>query len=265
MAGDSGAETTGVVRGRGAAEVVVFGRRAVLEALESEPARVGWVQVSRRQGGAFRKSLAAACRGAGIKLETVREEAIHARSGEPRHDQGVVAGVELGGLMEVEALIDSTRGQGARKPTPVVALDGITNSQNVGMIVRSVVASGMRGLLWPLSGTPWVNGLVVKASAATVYQCPIVRCTSLVQGLAELQGAGFRLVGLCGGRGTGLFELEPAHRAVYVIGGETTGISDDVMAMLDETVQIPMQGGVESLNAAVAASVLCFHVAGRGQ
>ncbi len=202
MTGETGAGARAASAGRGGSEVVVFGRRAVLEALEGGRAQVGWVQVSRQLGGPFRKSLAAACRGAGVRLETVRPEAIHARSGEPRHDQGVVAGVALGGLMEVEALIDSTRGRGAREPTPIVALDGITNSQNVGMIVRSVVASGMSGLVWPLVGTPWVNGLVVKASAADRVRVPDRPLRdSLVQGLAELRGAGFRLVGLCGGRG----------------------------------------------------------------
>jgi 23S rRNA (guanosine2251-2'-O)-methyltransferase len=247
--------------GRGSAEIVVFGRRAVLEALARSPAGVAWVQVSRRQAGPFKKALAAACRAAGVRLETATPEAIHARSGEPRHDQGVVAGVELARLMEIEALIASTTGAGARAPAPLVALDGITNSQNVGMIVRSVVASGMRGLLWPLVGMPWVNGLVVKASAATVYDCPIVRCESLVQGLATLRAAGFRVVGLQGDGATDLFDLEPAHRAVYVIGGETEGIGAEVAALLDESVRIPMRGGVESLNAAVAASLLCFQVA----
>jgi 23S rRNA (guanosine2251-2'-O)-methyltransferase len=243
---------------------VVFGRRAVLEALERAPQRVDWVQCARGAPAPFRKRLGAACRAAGAPLEWVRSEVVHARSGEPRHDQGVVAGVTLGGLMEVEALIAASRGEGARTPLSVVALDGITNPQNVGMIVRSVVASGMRGLLWPLTGTPWVSGLVVKASAATLYDCPIARCETLVQGIAELRAAGFRIVGLSGDGATTLFEMKPAHRAVYVIGGETVGLGDDVAALLDETVRIPMQGGVESLNAAVAASILCFHVARAG-
>jgi 23S rRNA (guanosine2251-2'-O)-methyltransferase len=261
MAGESRPGPRGGRIGRGSAEILVFGRRAVLEALARTPARVAWVQLSRRQGGPFRKELAGACRDAGVRLETVRPESIHARSGEPRHDQGVVAGVALAGPMEIEVMIASTTGAGAREPAPLIALDGITNPQNVGMIVRSVVASGMRGLLWPLVGMPWVNGLVVKASAATAYDCPIVRCDSLVQGLAELRGAGFRVVGLQGEGATDLFDMKPAHRAVYVIGGETEGISAEVAALLDESVRIPMRGGVESLNAAVAASLLCFRVA----
>jgi len=54
----------------------------------------------------------------------------------------------------------------------------------------------MDALLWPTVGSPWINGLVVKASAGTVLRCPILRCEESIHGLLALQGAGFDLVGL---------------------------------------------------------------------
>jgi 23S rRNA (guanosine2251-2'-O)-methyltransferase len=241
---------------------VVFGRRAVLEALRADTIRVDAVCVSRRVPTDWRRRLAEACRQRSAPLEIVRSDQVSALSGEPRHDQGVAARVQLQCLHEVESFIDGCKGRGARRPVRVLALDGITNSQNIGMIVRSAMAAGMHALLWPTVGSPWVNGLVVKSSASTIFRCPIVRCGSLIQGLCDLQAAGFVAVGLSGRAQSSLWHYAVPHRAVFVVGAETGGICDDVDAMLDEHVAIPMQAGVESLNVAVAASLVCFHAMG---
>jgi 23S rRNA (guanosine2251-2'-O)-methyltransferase len=111
-------------------------------------------------------------------------------------------------------------------------------------------------------GQPWVNGLVVRAAAGSIFECPIIRCESLTTGLVALQAAGFSCVGLDAGSGRSLFDTQPAHRAAYVLGSETTGISDEVRGLLDESVSIPMAGPLESLNVAVAAGLVCFHAAG---
>lgn len=232
----------------------------MLEALGAEGASVEEVRVARHSPADFRKRLKAACREAGVELATVEEAEVGALSREPRHDQGVVARVRLERLMEVESFVAGLTGRAARHPVRVLAFDGITNSQNVGMIVRSCVAAGLDAVLWPLIGTPWVNGLVVKASASTLYDCPIIRCESLIQGLAELRAAGFVCVGLDGAARDDLFGYAPPHRALFVVGSETEGIGQEVGELLDARVHIPMTGGVESLNVAVAASLLCFQV-----
>ena len=55
-----------------------------------------------------------------------------------------------------------------------------------------------------------------------------------------------------------LFEASLPGKAAFVLGSETAGVSDDVRALVDMWVSIPMRGGVESLNVASAAAVLCF-------
>ncbi len=248
-------------RGRGGSELIVFGRRAVHEALSTREVEVMSVHLSRKLPRDLRSEFVGLAREANAEVEMVSADAVSALTGEPRHDQGVAARIRLLRLMDVEGFVESRKGALARKPSRVLALDGITNSQNVGMIVRSAVATGMDAVLWPMAGTPWINGLVVKSSAGTVLRCPILRCDELIHGLLALQGAGFDLVGLDGEAAENLADLEPPHRAVYIVGSETAGLSPDVRTSLDRCVKIPMQGGVESLNVAVAASLVCFHVA----
>ena len=121
----------------------------------------------------------------------------------------------------------------------------------------SVPISAM-SVTWPTRGCPWINGLVVKASAATVFRCPIHVCDELVAGLWQLQGAGYRVYGLVADGEHDIFALEPARHGVFVVGSETQGLAPAVVETLDHTVRIPMRGEVESLNAAVAASLVCF-------
>ena len=250
---------------RGTSEIVVFGRHPVEAALRSGGARVDSVQCVRARAAAERDTLRRLCLERDVPYEEISRSAMDTLTGAPRHDQGVAARVHLERVMELEALIAGTKGRAARQPMRVLALDGVTNSQNVGMIVRSLVAAGFDGLLWPMKGQPWVNGLVVRAAAGAIFECPIVLCDTLAAGLSILQGAGFASFGLDAGASRSLFALETPHRAVFVLGSESQGLSPEVAAALDERLSIPMAGQVESLNVAVAAALVAYHARGLWQ
>jgi len=241
--------------------IVVHGRRAVVEALRSRAVEVEEVRVARGATAPLRREVAALCTQRGVRHSVGGVAAVRALSREPRHDQGVAARVHLCNLRNLESFVEERRGPAAREPTRLLALDGVTNSQNAGMIARSAAASALDALLWPRAGTPWLNGLVVKAAAAAVFEIPIVRCETTAEGLAALRAAGHSVIGLCTDEGRDLFATRAPHRAVYVVGSETDGLSDAVRTLLDEHVRIPISPRVESLNAAVSAALLCFHVA----
>jgi len=247
---------------RGEPEIVVFGRHPVQEAIDSPGALVRELKISKDRSAAERRTLRLAAEGAGIDFEEISRHAMTRYTGAERHDQGIAALVRLERVIEVEAFVGASKGRAARNPTRLLALDGVTNSQNVGMVVRSVVAAGLDGLLWPLVGQPWVNGLVVRGAAGAIFECPIVRCETLVAGLVTLQAAGFVCLGLDARADRSLFATAPAHRAAYVLGGESVGLSEDVSGLLDGRVFIPMAGRLDSLNVAVAAGLVCFHAGG---
>ena len=249
---------------RGHSELVVFGRRAVVEALaeSADDVEVCEVLVAKSAPGTFRGELAEACRKRGIEMRSGTPAQVSALSGEPRHDQGVAARIRLGRVMEIESFLERRKGAGARKPVRLLALDGVTNSQNIGMATRTLVGCELGGLIWPTQGSPWVNGLVIKASASAIYRCNVLRCETLAEGLIAAKRAGFDLVGLAHPGQENLFDYKVPHRAVFVVGSETKGLSEDVRPLLDRTLEIPIRGPVESLNVAVAASLACYKAAG---
>lgn len=247
---------------RGTSEIVVFGRHPVEAALRSAGVEIESVVGLRSRAIAEREVLRRLCLARRVPYEEISRPALDEITGASRHDQGVAARVRLLRVMELDALIAESRGRGARRPMRVLALDGITNSQNVGMIVRSAVAAGFDGLLWPMKGQPWINGLVVRAAAGAIFECPVVVCDALASGLSLLAGAGFASFGLEAGASRSLFALAPPHRAVFVLGSESAGLSPEVAAAIDERISIPMAAGVESLNVAVAAGLVCYHARG---
>ena len=247
---------------RGQTDILVFGRHPVLDALASPHVEVSQVRFAKGSPPQDRKALQAACRVADVPLEEVSREDLSRWTHAARHDQGVAARIRLLEVTEVDAFLAAATGRNARRPLRLLALDGVTNSQNVGMVVRSVVGAGLDGLVWPTVGQPWVNGLVVRAAVGSIFACPILRCETLVAGLAALQAGGFTLYGLDAGGEAELFDVDPAHRAVFVLGSEARGLSEDVAGLLDRRVSIPMVGPLESLNVAVAAGLVAYHAAG---
>jgi len=247
---------------RGESEITVFGRHPVWEALRSQSVEVREVKLVKGRLTADQRALRHETVSSGILFEEISREAMSRYTGASRHDQGIAARVRLTGVIEVEVFVEASKGRAARRPSRVIALDGVTNSQNVGMVVRSVVGAGLDGILWPMTGQPWVNGLVVRAAAGSIFECPIIRCESLSAGLAVLQAAGFSCIGLDAEAESSLFSTSPPHRAAFVLGSEAEGLSAAVRDLLDDTASIPMAGTLESLNVAVAAGLVCFHAAG---
>jgi len=247
---------------RGSTEIVFFGRHPVLDAFGSEGVEVLEVRVLRGLPGPERKRFRIACHEAGVEYSEATRDGLTGWTAAPRHDQGIAARIRLRKVFSLETLLSEATGRGARKPLRIVGLDGVTNSQNVGMVVRSVVGAGLDGLLWPMTGQPWVNGLVVRAAAGAIFECPILHCETLIDGVAALQGAGFEVLGLDANATRSLFDAPPAHRAAYLLGSESAGLSDEIREMLDAPISIPMAGPLESLNVAVAAGLVSFHAAG---
>jgi 23S rRNA (guanosine2251-2'-O)-methyltransferase len=108
-----------------------------------------------------------------------------------------------------------------------------------------------------------IDPLVVKASAGVAFRAPVLRAATPQDAAAMLRSAGYPLVGLAASASRTVFEAEFARRAAFVLGSETEGISEGVRKHVTDWVAIPMPGGVESLNVASAAAVLCFELVRR--
>ncbi|MGW5648524.1 23S rRNA (guanosine(2251)-2'-O)-methyltransferase RlmB [Saccharopolyspora sp. NPDC003752] len=149
-------------------------------------------------------------------------------------------------------------------PPLIVALDGVTDPRNLGAVIRSAAAFGAHGVIVPQRRSAGITAVAWRTSAGTAAKLPVAKAVNLTRTLKDLKEAGLMVIGLDADADVTSDELELATGPlVVVVGSEGRGLSRLVRETCDQTVSIPMAGGVESLNASVAAGVVLAEVARR--
>ena len=240
--------------------LTIYGRKPVLEALRDKavPFHKLHLAESNKPAGIIREILELA-EARGIPVAWHSKAALSRISKNSKQDQGVAADLQLQHYQMLEDFLRNSTEHAFR----LIALDGVTNPQNLGMIVRSVTAAGIDGLLLPAQGCAALSPLVIKASAGTLFKARIVRCGELAQALSELRHRGATICTLSSHAKSDLFSYRPQNATVFVLGNETDGVSSAVAAQADAALNIPMKNGVESLNVAVTAALVAFLAGGR--
>jgi tRNA G18 (ribose-2'-O)-methylase SpoU len=147
-------------------------------------------------------------------------------------------------------------------PALLVAVDGLTNAENLGVIVRNCAAFDVDAVLvGETSSSPYLRR-AVRNSMGTVFNLPIVHCARLVDSLHELKSKhGLRLVAAHPhAEQVALHQVSMTGNCCIVFGSEGEGISRAVLAVCDDLVKIPMPEGVDSLNVASASAVFLYEV-----
>ncbi len=135
-----------------------------------------------------------------------------------------------------------------------VVVDALADPGNLGTVLRSAEAAGADAVVLTPGTVDPFNPKVVRASAGALFHVPVVTATP-----ADVRAAGLRLIGTSSHRGVPHTELDWGGRVAIVAGSEAHGLPDD--ATVDEWVRIEHRGRAESLNVAMAVTVLCFEAA----
>jgi 23S rRNA (guanosine2251-2'-O)-methyltransferase len=159
--------------------------------------------------------------------------------------------------VNLQDILDRAAGQG--KPPFVLVLDALNDPQNFGTLLRTAEAVGVHGVVLPLARSVGVTPAVVNASSGASEHL-LVAQVNLSQAIDELRQADVWTVGL----DQSGEPYSPAHASrlqgglAVVVGSEGEGIRPLVRSKCDFLLQLPMQGRIESLNAAVAGSVALY-------
>jgi TrmH family RNA methyltransferase len=170
--------------------------------------------------------------------------------------QGVVALVERTDA----ALADLVSGA-TRTGRPLLVLESVADPGNVGTLVRTAEASGCAGVVLVGACADRFNPKTVRSTAGAIFRVPVAEVDDIDELAVHAAAAGITLVGAAGGAGEPPERCELRHSVAILVGSEAHGLSAAALQRCDRTVAIPMEGRVESLNAAVAGSVLAFEAA----
>jgi len=232
----------------------IYSRNAVYELLRARRREVFRILVAEgaQEKGRLEdiRRLARERRVAVEKVQRARLDKIH-----PSH-QGVAAEAAPYPYSDLVDILDHARQKG--EPPFILLLDSLNDPQNFGSLMRTAEAVGVHGVILPLAHSVEVTPAAVNASSGASEHLRVARW-NLAQALEVLREGGVWVVGL---DETGT-ELESGSRHLrgalgLVVGSEGTGIRPLVRSKCDILMRLPMHGQVESLNAAVAGSVVLY-------
>jgi TrmH family RNA methyltransferase len=142
----------------------------------------------------------------------------------------------------------------------VVCLD-VGDPGNLGTTLRAAAASGAQGVVVCDGAVDVYNPKTVRASAGAIFHVPVVARVPAIEALRRLGDLGYNRVGTVARGGQPYDQVDFTGLTAVVLGGESRGIPPEAAGELDVSVSIPMQPRSESLNVAMAGTVLCFEVA----
>lgn len=235
--------------------LTIYGRKPVLEALQDPTISFFRVHLadSNKSGGIIQQIIDTVTR-RDVELVYHDRLGLSRISKNKKQDQGVAADVVTKNFQSFENFIDG-KIQGNYS---VLALDRITNPQNLGMIIRSVCAGTLDGILLSRRGCAKIDPLVIKASAGTVFKATVLFCDDLSSALQRAKQRGAVVYGFTLDQSKAIQQVVFTRPNILILGNETDGLGQDTLRLCDHRVHIPMHNGVESLNVAVTAGILGF-------
>jgi 23S rRNA (guanosine2251-2'-O)-methyltransferase len=211
------------------------------------------ILVARGAHGALSELIALA-RQNGVLIHDVPREKLDALA---QNHQGVIALVAQFQYADVEQLlaVAQTRGE----PAFLLLLDSVQDPQNFGTLLRTAEAVGVHGVIIAERRAVGVTPAVTKASAGAVNHLKIARVTNLARTIDELKRAGVWVVGVENeARAQDFARADYRSATALVLGSEGEGMHRLVREKCDFLVRVPMWGKVESLNVAVAGSIVLY-------
>ena len=234
---------------------LIAGRNAVSEALRSQRSINKILLQEGAHGGSLGEIIALA-KQKGVPVETVKAEKLDKLAKGLRH-QGVAA---LAAPIAFRTLDDVFARAAEKNEEPfILLLDELQDPQNVGALIRSADAAGVHGVLMPRRRSCPLNAVVAKISAGAVEYVPVVQIGNIAHTIEELKQRRCWIVG-ADMDGVDFYAANMSGPIVLVIGAEGRGLGRLVKQKCDDVVSIPMNGGVNSLNASAAGAVLMYEV-----
>jgi len=231
--------------------MLIYGANPVLEAVRAHPSRVRFVSIAREHSGRMQKIVAEA-KEAGIEVRMLPMQQIDKLAGRGVHN-GVVAEVSEG----LFAVFHDTVTKEETKF--VLILDGITDPQNFGAILRVADGFAIDLVVLPEHESVGLTPTAVKASAGASEWVSLSYVTNLSRAIETLKENGY-WVYAAAADGDRADKIDFRGKVALVLGSEGKGVRKNVLEHCDRTVSIPMFGHVDSFNVASATAVLCYEV-----
>ncbi len=140
----------------------------------------------------------------------------------------------------------------------LILLEDIRDPGNLGTILRTAEGAGATGMILSKASVDMYNPKVVRSTMGAIYRMPFVYAGNFAETILLLKQNNIRIYASHLAASTFYDKVDYRGKCAVLIGNEANGLSEEAAALSDRRIRIPMEGRVESLNAAVAAAVLMY-------
>ncbi len=225
-------------------EFVVEGAKMVLEAPKD---RIVKVYVSETYGNNNKELLEKLALGQ-EKLEIVSDN-IFAHMSDTRTPQGIMAIIKMRCYNIEEIILDKAL---------IIGIENLQDPGNLGTIMRMGEGAGVTGIIMSAGTTDIYNPKTIRSTMGSIYRVPFMYADNFVETIKMLQNRGVSVYAAYLKTRFNYTEPDYTKPTAFIIGNEGNGITEAAAAAADTLVKIPMEGSVESLNAAIACTVLTY-------
>lgn len=237
----------------------VWGVNPVLELLKRKPEKVEEIYIDRKHLSGKVYQILERARKHNIPVKISSRENFSPPKIPPHvKTQGVVAYLREFPYASLED-IEERYIKAGEKPL-IVMLDEIEDPQNVGAILRVSDAVGAHGVIIPKHRSCEITGTVIKVSAGSAFNIPIVKVTNLKEAILYFRKREVWIVGLTHRAEKTIYELPGDLPLLLIAGNEERGIRPTIVERCDFLAKIPMRGLVESLNVAQAVGIALYEI-----
>ena len=229
---------------------LVVGLQPVREAIRAHGGKLERVLVEAARGAPQLDALARFAGDQGARVERVGRGDLDRLSKGAQHQGAIALAPELR-IAPLDEVISAPDGL-------VVALDEVQDPQNFGAVIRSAVAMGATGVLWPEHRSAPLSPATFRASAGAVEHARLCRVGALPGALETMRALGIAVVGLDMAGEVTIDRVDLARPVAIVVGAEGKGLRKTVKHACDALARLPMPGPIASLNASVAVAIALY-------
>jgi TrmH family RNA methyltransferase len=187
---------------------------------------------------------------ANTKLYCLERNKLHTIVGHELH-QGVMAKIQTPQSFSLQQL--------AQTFEPILAIDGVSHTENIGSIARNALSLNVKNLLVSTkSGHPY-GRRAVRVSMGSIFKINYCLSQNLVEDLSSLKNLGFKIIAAdTHAKALSLYQFKFPKDWVLVFGSEELGVSADILAIADHIIEIPMSNSMASLNVANSSAIFLY-------
>lgn len=232
---------------------IIYGINPLAEALRMEPCRLGEIAVVK---GMTKASLQPILKLADVKKIpiTVRDKREIDKLTDYASHQGIAGFLPSFVYADLDQIIANRHP--ASSHHLILLLDGITDPQNLGAMIRTAHCHGTNGIVIPEHRTAKITAAVIKASAGTALLTPVACVVNLSRVMDDLKRRGFWIYGADTHAGQDIDKMSYEGNVGLVMGSEGRGMRSLIRKKCDFLLSIPMRGRIDSLNVSVAAGII---------